>query len=127
MGSAGCGGYAGKFPTLAGTDMTCSASLPSRNVLLREDEARSRTFGQELDRRERDGEFAIVEVHVVGVNDAAVRHDVVIERIEDVIFAVRAKPFDPPRRRRKSVAAHLFPVIASGEPAGLRLLLVKAL
>src|ERR1700729_3129063 len=42
----------------------------------------SRACGLDLERRERNGNLPLVEMHLVGVDDPLARHDVEIDRIE---------------------------------------------
>src|SRR5580692_62429 len=51
--------------------------------------------GLDLERRERNGNLPLIEMHLVGVDDPLARHDVVIDRIERCREASLDAPLRP--------------------------------
>src|SRR5262245_37847786 len=91
--------------------------------LLGEDHERAAGSGEELDGRQRQRDALLVEIHVIGVDDALLRHDVEIVAVELGHHAARETAAQPllAADAKIEAALDLLPTFGADEPARPRL------
>src|SRR4051812_38829600 len=99
----------------------CAVVVVEVDALLDEAESRAGALGTELERRERDADRSVTDVHRIAPHDALVWDDVVIHRVVAMLGPTRrtATPhFAPTDPEVDRVLGHL-PSIDASEPARL--------
>src|SRR3546814_20626747 len=64
-----------------------AVEIVEEDALLGEGQPRLRAFGFQLNGGQRHRDARGIEIHLVGIDDALVRNDVVVVRVEDVLLA----------------------------------------